>query len=36
MGDLGRWFRGDYAIGRPIEEDDLSGDAWHPGPGGRS
>ena len=36
MGDLGRWFRGDYAIGRPIEEDDLHGDAWQPGgPGGR-
>jgi tRNA threonylcarbamoyladenosine biosynthesis protein TsaE len=36
MGDLGRWFRGDYAIGRPIEEDDLHGDAWRPGgPGGR-
>jgi endogenous inhibitor of DNA gyrase (YacG/DUF329 family) len=31
MGDLGRWFRGDYAIGRPIEEDDLHGDAWRPG-----
>lgn len=26
MADLGRWFRGDYAIGRPIEEDDLHGD----------
>jgi tRNA threonylcarbamoyladenosine biosynthesis protein TsaE len=26
MADLGRWFRGDYAIGRPIEEDDLSED----------
>jgi tRNA threonylcarbamoyladenosine biosynthesis protein TsaE len=24
MADLGRWFRGDYAIGRPIEEDDLA------------
>jgi hypothetical protein len=23
MADLGRWFRGDYAVGRPIEEDDL-------------
>ncbi|MFM8732119.1 MAG: DNA gyrase inhibitor YacG [Phycisphaerales bacterium] len=32
MGDLGRWFRGDYAIGRPIEEDDLHGDAWRPPP----
>ena len=30
--DLLRWFRGDYAIGRPIEEDDLSSDAW-PGAG---
>jgi len=30
--DLMRWFRGDYAIGRPIEEDDLSSDAW-PGAG---
>jgi endogenous inhibitor of DNA gyrase (YacG/DUF329 family) len=35
MGDLGRWFRGDYAIGRPIEEDDLHGDAWGPGDRGR-
>lgn len=26
MADLGRWFRGDYAIGRPVEEDDLHGD----------
>ena len=26
MADLGRWFRGDYAIGRPIEEDDLTDD----------
>lgn len=24
MADLARWFRGDYAIGRPIEEDDLA------------
>lgn len=29
MADLGRWFRGDYSIGRPIEEDDLMD-----GPGG--
>jgi endogenous inhibitor of DNA gyrase (YacG/DUF329 family) len=26
MADLQRWFRGDYAIGRPIEEDDLGTD----------
>ena len=26
LADLGRWFRGDYAIGRPVEEDDLSED----------
>jgi tRNA threonylcarbamoyladenosine biosynthesis protein TsaE len=26
MADLQRWFRGDYAIGRPIEEDDLGSD----------
>ena len=31
MGDLGRWFRGDYAIGRPIEEDDLNGGLWDAG-----
>ena len=35
MGDLGRGFRGDYAIQRPIEEDDLSSDAWSPRGGGR-
>jgi tRNA threonylcarbamoyladenosine biosynthesis protein TsaE len=35
MSDLGRWFRGDYAIGRPIEEDDLHGDTWGPGDRGR-
>jgi tRNA threonylcarbamoyladenosine biosynthesis protein TsaE len=35
MGDLGRWFRGDYAIGRPVEEDDLSSDPWNPRGGGR-
>lgn len=34
LADLGRWFRGDYAIGRPIEEDDLSGDIRRAGPGG--
>ena len=33
MADLGRWFRGDYAIGRPIEEDDLHGDVRR-APGG--
>ena len=35
LADLGRWFRGDYAIGRPIEEDDLLDGPLGPGGGGR-
>ena len=29
LADLERWFRGDYSISRPLEEDDLSGGIPH-------